>query len=201
MKGENTMKTKNNSNKNQAFKIPKTGKIGNLAKNIEKETSPNVLQNVMKDVEQFELAFDRVKKAEWVKGAIERLEQEVGKEKSVKIMENCGRDCCQDCHREHTKFKTLMSESKSIEEFLNKVSTGGINYKLKDKNTIIGEYNKCYCSMVKQTKKPFQNKIYCQCGVGHIRQLFESAFKKPVEVELMQSVITGSESCKFLIRL
>jgi hypothetical protein len=84
-------------------------------------------------------------------------------------MENCGRDCCIDCRKEHEKFKTLMSESKSIEEFLNKVSTGGINYKLKDKNTIIGEYNKCYCSLVKQTKKSLQNKLYCQCGVGHIK--------------------------------
>jgi predicted hydrocarbon binding protein len=78
---------------------------------------------------------------------------------------------------------------------------GGINYKLKDKNTIIGEYNKCYCSMVKQTKKPFPTKTYCHCGVGHIKQLFESAFGKPVEVKLLESVITGGNSCKFLIRI
>jgi len=95
----------------------------------------------------------------------------------------------------------VMSESKSIEEFLNKVSMGGINYKLKDKNTIIGEYNKCYCSLVKQTKKPFPTKTYCHCGIGHIKQLFESALKKPVEAELVQSVITGAESCKFLIHI
>ena len=182
-------------------KIPKTGKIGSLAKNIEKETNRDVVQGIMQDVAQFQSASSRAGKAEWIKEAIERLERQVGEEKSVKIMENCGRDCCRDCRREHTKFKTLMSESKSIEEFLNKVSTGGINYKLKDKNTIIGEYNKCYCSLVKQTKKPFQNKIYCQCGVGHIKQLFESALKKPVEVELMQSVITGAKSCEFLIHI
>ena len=183
------------------IKIPKTGKIGNLAKNIEKQAGTSIVLKVMQDVDKFESTRDRAEKAEWIKGAIEQLEQQVGKEKSIKIMENCGRDCCIGCRREHTKFKTLMSESKSIEEFLNKVSTGGINYKLKDKNTIIGGYNKCYCSMVKQTKKPFQNRLYCQCGVGHIKQLFESALKKPVEVELMQSVITGAKSCKFLIHI
>ena len=191
----------NKSVENQASKTPKTGKIGNLARSIENETNRSVVLKVMQNVDKFKSASDRTKKAEWIKEAIKKLEREVGKEKSVKIMENCGRDCCRDCRREHAKFKTLMSESKSIEEFLNKVSMSGINYKLKDKNTIIGEYNKCYCSMVKQTKKPFPTKTYCHCGIGHIKQLFESTLKKPVEAELMQSVITGSESCKFLIHV
>lgn len=172
-----------------------------MAKNIEKETNRDIVLKVMQDIDQFNSASSRVEKVEWIKEAIKRLEQQVGKKESIKIMENCGRDCCMGCRREHTKFKTLMSESKSIEEFLNKVSAGGINYKLKDKNTIIGEYNKCYCSLVKQTKKPFQNKLYCQCGVGHIRQLFESALKKPVEVELVQSVITGAKICEFIIHI
>lgn len=191
----------NKSLENQALRIPKTGKIGNLARNIENETNRSVVLKVMENVDKFKSASDRTKKAEWIKEAIKRLEREVGKAKSVKIMENCGRDCCRDCRREHAKFKTLMRESKSIEEFLNKVSMGGISYKLKDKNNIIGQYNKCYCSLVKQTKKHFPTTTYCQCGVGHIKQLFESTLKKPVEVELAQSVITGAESCKFLIHI
>ena len=178
-------------------KIPKTGKIGNLAKNIEKETNPDVLQKVMQNVEQFESTFDRVKKAEWIKGAIERLEHEVGKEKSLKIMENCGRDCC----RKHARYKKLIKESKSIEEFLDKLSTGGFQFKLKDKSTVVGEYNKCYCYQVKQTKKPFPTKTYCHCGAGHIKEIFESFLEKPVDVELVQSVITGAGSCKFLIHI
>jgi hypothetical protein len=123
------METKNKSN----TKIPKNGKIGNLAKNIEKGTNQFIVLEVMKDVDKFQSTYDRAEKAEWIKGVIKKLEQQVGKEKSVKIMENCGRDCCIECVREHTKFKTLMSKSKSIEEFLDKVSMGGINYKLKDK--------------------------------------------------------------------
>jgi predicted hydrocarbon binding protein len=179
------------------IKIPKTGKIGNLARNIEKETNQDIVLKVMQNVEQFESTFDRVKKAEWIKGTIKRLEQDVGEEKSSKIMENCGRGCC----RKHARYKKLISEFKSFEEFLDKLSTGGFQFRLKDKNTIVGEYDKCYCYQVKQTKKPFPTKTYCQCGVGHIREIFESAFKRPVEVELMQSVITGSESCKFLIHI
>lgn len=64
---------------------------------------------------------------------------------------------------------------------------------------IVGDYNKCYCGLVNKTKQPFKDSTYCHCGVGHIKQFFESAFGKPVKVELVQSVITGAESCKFLI--
>lgn len=180
-------------------KIPKTGKIGNLAKNIEKETNRDVVEKVMQDIDQFNSASSRAEKAEWIKGAIERLEQEVGKEKSIKIMEKCGRECCGQKHSEHAK--QLMNESKSIEEFLNKLSRGGVKFKLKDKNTVVGEYTKCYCSMVNQTSRPFSSKIYCYCGIGHIKQQFESAFGKPVEVELVQSVITGAKRCEFIIHI
>ena len=181
------------------LKIPKTGKIGSLAKNIEKETDRDVVQEIMQDVAQFQSASSRAEKAEWIKEAIERLEQQVGEEKSVIIMEKCGRGCCGPKHSEHAK--QLMNESKSVEEFASKLSRGGVKFKLKDENTVVGEYSKCYCSLVNQTPKPFSSKIYCHCGVGYIKQQFESAFGKTVEVELVQSVITGAESCKFLIRI
>ncbi len=181
----------------QTLKIPKTGKIGNLARNIEKQAGLGVALKVMKNVEQFESTHNRIIQAEWIKEAIKRLEKEVGTEKSIKIMENCGRDCC----KKHTRYKKLIKESKPIEEFLDKLSTGGFQFKLKDKNTIVGEYDKCYCYMIKQTKKLFTTKTYCHCGVGHIKEIFESFFKKPVKVELVQSVITGAKSCEFLIQI
>lgn len=54
------MQSKKRSNRSQTSKIPKTGKIGNLARNIEKETNTDVLQKVMQDVEKFESTRDRV---------------------------------------------------------------------------------------------------------------------------------------------
>ncbi len=48
-------------------KIPKTGKIGSLAKNIEKETNRDVVQEIMHDVDQFQSASSRTEKAEQIK--------------------------------------------------------------------------------------------------------------------------------------
>ena len=42
---------------------------------------------------------------------------------------------------------------------------------------------------------------YCQCGTEFNKQYFSFAFGKPVEVELINSVISGGDSCKFLIHI
>ncbi|TKJ28651.1 hypothetical protein CEE39_09930 [bacterium (candidate division B38) B3_B38] len=189
----------NKSNENQKSKIPKTGRIGRLARNIEQETNRAILLKVMQDVEQFQSASDKTMKAAWLKGAIERLEKLVDKETAVKIMESCGLECCSSAVRK--RAKQLISKSQSIGEFLNKFSAGGYRFNLKDNNTIIGTYNKCYCGQVKHTKETFLTNTYCQCGVGYLRQLFESALDKPVKVELIQSIITGAERCEFIISI
>ena len=193
------MEPKNKSNENQKFKIPKTGRVGRLARNIEKETNRAVLLKVMQDVEQFASTSDNAIKAAWLKGAIDRLEKLVDKETAVKIMESCGLECCSSAARR--RAKQFMSKSKSIEEFLNKMSAGGFRFELKDKNTIFGIYNKCYCGQVKHTKKSFPTNTYCQCGVGYLKQLFGSALEKQVKVELIQSIITGAERCEFIINI
>jgi len=193
------IKPKNKSNDNQKSKIPKTGRIGRLARNIEQETNRAVLLKVMQDFDQFQSASDKGMKAAWLKGAIERLEKLVDKETTVKIMESCGLECCSSAVIK--RAKQLMSKSPSIEEFLNKFSAGGYRFNLKDNNTIIGTYNKCYCGQVKHTKETFITNTYCQCGVGYLRQLFQSALEKPVKVELIQSIITGAERCEFIINI
>ena len=200
MKGENTMKKKNKSNKNQTSEIPTTGRIGRFARIIEKEYDRDIAEKVMQDSDKYE-SFNYAEKAAWWRGAIEQLEKEVGKETAIKIMEFCGRKCCGPGRRKTAK--KLMGESKSIEEFLNKLNKifRGVRFKLKDKNTVVVRYDKCFCGQVKQSKQPFPTTTYCQCGVAWEKQFFESALEISVEVELVQTVITGAESCEFIIHI
>jgi hypothetical protein len=93
-----------------------------------------------------------------------------------------------------------------MEEFLEKASNyevkeGEIEYKLKDVNTIIGIFNRCFCGQVKQTKMPFKNTIYCQCSAEFHKQFFKAALEKPIEVELTQSIISGAKTCRFVIHI
>ena len=190
------MRTKTKSN----IKIPKTGRIGRFAKIIEKELGNDILLKAMQDSEKY-ASLKPPEQAGWWKATIERLEKEIGKEKAIKIMEYCGRKCCGQGHRRTAK--RLMGESKSIEEFLNKLNKKfrGARFKLKDKNTVVVRYDKCFCGQVKQTKQPFPTTIYCQCGVAWEKQFFESALDRSVEVEMVQTVITGAKSCEFIIHI
>ena len=135
---------------------------------------------------------------------IERLEKAVGRENAIEIMKSCGRKCCGQGQR--NTAKRLMGESESIEEFLDRISRhdvkeGDLTYVLEDESTIIAEHNRCFCGQVKRTKKPFSTSTYCQCSVEFNRAFFEAALERPVQVELVQSIIGGAESCKFIVRV
>ena len=95
-----------------------------------------------------------------------------------------------------------MEESKSVKGLLarlNERGIGGGRLKLKDRNTIVGSYDWCYCGRVKQTQQPFPTDTYCHCSAGWYKSLFEAAFDKPVKVKLKKSIIQGADSCEFEI--
>ncbi len=183
--------------------IPKTGRIGRFAKIVEENLGEEIMQDVMQMSDTYS-SLKAPQKADWWRSAVERLETGVGSQKAIEIMNFCGAKCCGQGNRKTAK--RLMNESESLEEFLHKASTyevkeGEIEYVLNDENTIIGTFNRCFCGQVKQTKIPFKNKTYCQCSVEFHKQFFQAALEKPIEVELTQSIITGAESCKFIIKI
>ncbi|MBU7014988.1 MAG: hypothetical protein HXS52_08030 [Theionarchaea archaeon] len=184
----------------EPFTIPTRGRIGRLASNIEKMVSRDVAIAVMQDVNEFQSAPTNAAKASWLKKAMETLETLAGRETTIKIMEECGRKCCSKTLT--TRAKQIFSESESIEEFIetmNRAHLGGGRLRLQG-DTITGGYNRCYCGQVKETKDTFPL-TYCHCSVGWYKQLFESALGRPVDVELVQSIVAGARTCEFVIHV
>jgi predicted ArsR family transcriptional regulator len=188
------------SGSDNLLKIPKSGRIGRFAKIVEEETGREVVEKVMQDADQYK-SYNYVRKAAWWKRVIEELEKLIGREKSCEIMEKCGRKCCGPTSRK--KAKEARGESESIEGLvkgMNENGIGGGRLTLKDETTVQGGYDHCYCGQVKHTAEVFPE-IYCHCSVGWYKQLFESALGTPVEVELVQSIITGADTCEFIIHV
>lgn len=183
--------------------IPKTGRIGRFAKIVEKMTDKDPFVRIMQDSPEYEnLQPDET--AEWWKKAVERLENEVGSDKSVTIMRTCGSKCCGNGQRESAK--KLMTESSSLIDFLDKLSKskvkdGVLEYKLVDNNTIIAKHNKCFYGQVRESKEKFKNRTYCQCSVEFNKQFFEAALGKNVDVVLKQSIINGGDCCEFEVKM
>jgi hypothetical protein len=178
--------------------FPRTGRIGRFVKILEKEVSKDSMRKILKDSDKY-FSFGPIKKAEWWKNTISRMENEIGTKKIKDILKICGSKCCGQGHRKTVRKK--FEESNSIEEFLKKISIKGVTYELVDKNTIVAKYDRCFCGQVKGTTTSFPNMTYCECGTEFNRQYFSSAFEKPVEVELISSVISGSNSCKYIIHI
>jgi hypothetical protein len=179
-------------------KIPKTGRIGRFVKILEKEVPKNSMIKILQDSDKYK-SYNPSKKAEWWNNTVNRMEKEIGTKKTKEILNICGSKCCGQGHRKTVRKK--FEESKTIEEFLDKISIKGVTYELVDKNTIIAEYDRCFCGQVKGATTIFPNLIYCECGTEFNRQYFLSAFGKPVKVELIKSVISGSDSCKYIIHI
>jgi hypothetical protein len=181
-----------------SVKIPKNAKIKRLATNIEKESGEDVLEKVFIGADEFEKGSSE-QKAAWVEQCINRLEEEAGREKSISILQSCGRGCCSQKHT--VEAKALWNKAGSLQEFVDMLNhTFIINFSCKNANTILAEYKKCYCSLVKKTSRPFKKMTYCYCSTGYLKQLLEPAMGKRLEITVLQSVIAGAPSCCFLIQ-
>lgn len=183
--------------------LPRTGRIGRFVNIVEEQVDVESLLKIMQDADCYS-AFKPEGKANWWKSAIERLSQEIGEPRAIEIMQACGRRCCNQGNRKTAK--RLMAESGSLQEFLVKASEYGVKpgeleYKLKDKNTVIGCFYRCFCGQVKKIKEPFPNLTYCNCSAEFHKMFFEAALEKSVSVEVTQSIINGADHCEFVIHI
>lgn len=61
----------------------------------------------------------------------------------------------------------------------------------------------CHCPRVREVIKHGETlpKIYCYCGAGYYKGIWEEILQKPVQVEVIESVLEGAEVCKISIHL
>jgi predicted hydrocarbon binding protein len=181
--------------------LPKYGALGRIARVLIEEIGEAAARDILKDADRFR-TLNAKDKAEYIRNLIKRMKQTIGVPKTYNVLVSCGQKCCSENTRK--KALEIFRESKSLEDFielLNEHKLGGGRLKLKDKHTITGGYDRCYCGMVNKTSKRFSDMTYCQCSTGWYKQLFETALGRPVKVKLLQSIISGAETCEFEINI
>ena len=145
------------------YNIPRTGRIGRFAKIVESKTAKDSYIRIMEKSNEYN-QYKPANKALWWNNAVERLENELGREKAIEIMKACGSKCCGQGQRKTAK--RLMKQSSSPQDFLKRLSTyevkeGELEYQLINNHTIIGKHNRCFCGQVKKTTERFTNNTYC----------------------------------------
>ena len=182
---------------------PTNGRIGRFIKIVQAHINESIYKPLLSDASNYEY-FSPMEKSIWWKKTIENMENAIGYNCLSVVMTKCGSKCCGIGQRKTAR--RLFLESGSIEEFLKRISKhdvkeGDLTYTLKDKSTIIAEHNKCFCKQVSNSPEKFTSKVYCQCSVEFNRQFFTHAFEKVVHVELVDSIICGGKSCKFIVKI
>lgn len=182
---------------------PMNGRIGRFIKILQANIDSTIYTPFLKDAYKYE-NLSPIEKSLWWKKTIDKMENAIGSKCLSDVMTKCGSKCCGIGQRKTAR--RLFLESGSIEEFLKRISKhdvkeGDLTYTLKDNSTIIAEHNKCFCKQVSNSPEKFTSTVYCQCSVEFNRQFFTHAFEKNVHVELVDSIICGGKSCKFIVKI
>ena len=195
--------------------VAKHGMLLAMEKCVEHFAGKTIATKVMEGSEQITEKTDKRKIAEWVKGAMERLDALVDERTRVQIMKNCGYNCAEVNRRVIERAVARRKKYKSVDEFLEAeqrkpmkgtrlAREGNILYQFYTPQ----EYTRpkglirCYCDLV--SGLPAEDKIsitYCNCSKGFVEKFWESVLERPVEVDLIQSAVSGAKECKFAIHL
>jgi predicted hydrocarbon binding protein len=125
------------------------------------------------------------------------LDEELDEQTKTKILENCGRTCIPRSFVK--KAQDYKKKAKNTDDFLNSLGKAWKHLK-RENNDVHVVYEKCYCPIVK-THNGKLSPTWCNCSRGWIKELFESALEKSVDVVLEKSIMRGDDMCKFTVHL
>jgi len=143
----------------------------------------------------------------WVKRFINVLDNTLDEETRKKVMMTNGKICYQEWIKSKGQQTEVVLYEKWVARVRENVKDGSFQI---DGNVIYFQYmgsaetgqeapeNVCLCPMV-ESKPAGLSKTYCLCSVGYVKEMFEQTFGKPVDVQLVDSVLYGGKRCKFRI--
>lgn len=132
----------------------------------------------------------------WIQGVIKLMDQELKAEDRSKILEKCGRGCAHGCgiveriqkaNPNPEKVDEVFNLLKQPDFFGNRISKGD--------DCFYTTCEQCLCPYVNDNLQDTPGS-YCDCTKGWTKQVFETAFQRPVEVEIEQTIIRGADSCR-----
>ena len=172
-------------------------KADRILENIKTTTGMDSYNSVLTACGVLELKESPNKQAKYINLILKKINETQGKETAKRVMKPCGYQCISNSVIE--KAKKLHEKSSDIDDFLkllNEQHIGGGQLHRRD-GKIIGVYNTCYCDFPKQTKD--MSPVYCYCSAGWFEKLFSSILGDSVKVNILQSILDGSDKCIFEI--
>jgi len=141
--------------------------------------------------------MDTNDKTKWINTVLTQL-RNTSSPQTITAIENCGRECLKSSGDFET-VKKLREEIPDTEDmdllfdaYKEKVYDSSPRLYKKDGDIYL-KYHECSCGMV--TRGGVTDPFLCHCTVGYTKQIFESWFKRPVQVTLLKSILKGDDIC------
>lgn len=113
----------------------------------------------------------------------------------MNMLERRGRSCISANYI--NKAKAAAKNAKNDQDFLNNL-TKSIPMLKTEGNDVYMIYPRCYCHKLKDFKGSVPA-FYCYCSVGWVKEMFEQALSRNIEVRLEASVRRGDKTCRLKV--
>jgi hypothetical protein len=192
--------------------VAKHGMLQQIEGCIEQFAGKAAAQKIMEGSEKITEKVDKKITAQWVKNAMQKLDAAVDDRTRVRIMQNCGYSCAKKNHKVIDRAVARRRKFRSIDEFLDAEQQKPMKGTMLERegNILYQVYTpqafsrpmRCYCGLFRELPKEDTVSItYCSCSKGFVEKYWEAVLEKPVEVDILQSAISGAKECKFAIHL
>lgn len=135
----------------------------------------------------------------WLSDLLDTMDTELDETSRVRLMEGCGRAC----YRRHAFKPAIAAASGGTLEGLVEAYHAMCEAWLEgsDLHVRFGEkVDRCYCPVLHDAPgRP--NDLHCHCTKATQQAIIETALKRPVKMEIVESVRRGGKTCHFIAHL
>jgi hypothetical protein len=186
--------------------------VDNLGRNVERLAGREAAEKVMEGRDRLKPSVKDGKLAGWVKGAVDRMDAMLPEEARNEVMASCGKNCIEANRRvieaglakrrKHKTEEAFIDAEVKAQKATTRVERGeGVIYQVYTPRNF-GKGLRCFCALARGL--PDGEKLsptYCRCGESFARTYWQAVLGRPVEVKLLESGLTGSDVCRFEVRL
>lgn len=163
-----------------------------IAKHTDEQTAERIAHRI-----PLSKSADINKKFTWAQNICTHLQNEFDDATVKKIRMDCA---CGPETGKTNNLKRLYQSSTDLDDFTEKANKLNQGFEIQRRgNDLLMIYPQCYCSCVKRINEPISI-IWCYCTLGYTKRMFSHILDRDVDVELLESVKTGSNRCVILVR-
>lgn len=191
-----------------------------LRQNLQRVLGAQVAESVMQGSEGVTVESSMDERVEWIKGAMDRLDQQADANQRYEVLSPCAHvfpqshiDIAREVYARNHDLDELINFMLNDHPVYSKtiVREGNTLYVTKqpaDKDSYDNAQTSaekrmaaCFCSLIRQRLDAGVSPTFCNCSAGWFRQTWEGIIGQPVQVEILETVLKGDELCRFAVHL